>query len=208
MTKPQRYRQPQRNPGTGIVIAERLMHENRAAQRPLWTCPRCGARLVTRNMWHSCGRFSLEDLFAGTEPGTLEVAGLCVAMLQSLGDVQVIPQKTRLVCVARVRFGGIQPRKRGFLVSFALHRWLTSRRISRKADYGPGWRGHSVWVRSPADLDDELRSWLQESHDTVGLQSDRRTRMRPAKASSALRRSTREERSPRRREPRARGNRG
>src|SRR5262249_33103523 len=24
---------------------------------PLWTCPRCGARLVTRNLWHSCGRF-------------------------------------------------------------------------------------------------------------------------------------------------------
>jgi hypothetical protein len=26
-------------------------------------CPRCGARLVTRNLWHSCGTFSLEGLF-------------------------------------------------------------------------------------------------------------------------------------------------
>ena len=28
-------------------------------------CPRCGARLVTRNLWHSCGAFTLEGLFPG-----------------------------------------------------------------------------------------------------------------------------------------------
>ena len=36
----------------------------------------------------------------------------------------MIPQKTRLVCVARVRFAGLSPRRRGFQASFALHRWL------------------------------------------------------------------------------------
>jgi hypothetical protein len=98
-------------------------------------------------------------------------------MLHSLGDVQVIPQKTRLVCVARVRFAGLYPRKDGFLASFAVHRWMDSSRIAKTADYGPRWRGHYVLVRSDTDLDDELRSWLQESHDVVGLQADlRRTK--------------------------------
>ena len=23
----------------------------------IWICPRCGARLVSRNLWHSCGQF-------------------------------------------------------------------------------------------------------------------------------------------------------
>ena len=27
-------------------------------------------------------------------------------------------------------------------------------------------------ITSAADLDDELRAWLQESHDVVGMQSD------------------------------------
>ena len=93
-------------------------------------------------------------------------------MLYSLGDVQVIPQKTRLTCVARVRFAGLQPRKEDFLASFALHRWLDSPRIVRTADYGPRWRAHFVLVRSEADLDNGLRVWLQESHDVVGMQSD------------------------------------
>jgi hypothetical protein len=100
-----------------------------------------------------------------------------VDLLYSLGDVQVIPQKTRLVCVARVRFAGLYPRKSGFRVGFALRRWLKSSRIVKTADYGPKWRGHFVDIRSPDDLDDELRGWLKESHDTVGIQSD----VRPAR---------------------------
>jgi hypothetical protein len=138
----------------------------------LRTCPQCGARLVSRNLWHSCGQYTLATLFAGAAPGVLELARAYVAMLHSLGDVQVMAQKTRLVCVARVRFAGLSPRKHGFLASFALHRWLDSPRIVKRIDYGPRWRGHYVMIQASADLDDELRSWLQEAHDVVGLQAD------------------------------------
>ena len=140
----------------------------------IWICPRCGARLVSRNLWHSCGQFSLESLFANADQHVLDLARRYVALLHTLGDVQVIPQKTRLVCVARVRFSGLEPRKDGFLASFALHRWLDSPRIVKTVDYGPRWRAHYVSVRSEADLDDELIAWLQEAHDIVGLQSDLR----------------------------------
>src|SRR5512145_278707 len=64
-----------------------------------WTCPKCGARLVTRNLWHSCGQFTLEALFSRSEPAVLRLARRFIRMLRSLGDAQVIPQKTRLVCV-------------------------------------------------------------------------------------------------------------
>jgi len=152
------------------------------ALRQIWRCPRCGARLVSRNLWHSCGQFTLAALFAGAAPGVLELAREYVAMLHSLGDVQVIPQKTRLVCVARVRFAGLSPRKRGFQVTFALHRWLDSPRIVKRVDYGPRWRGHYVSIQAKTDLDDELRGWLQEAHDVVGLQADlpKRTGRRPS----------------------------
>jgi hypothetical protein len=56
-----------------------------------------------------------------------------------------------------------------------LHRWLDSPRIVKTVDYGPRWRAHFVLVRTEADLDDELRGWLQESHDVVGIQSDLRS---------------------------------
>lgn len=138
---------------------------------PLWVCPQCGARLVSRNLWHSCGRYTLEDLFANAAPGVLDLARRYVELLYRLGDVQVIAQKTRLVCVARVRFASLYPRKRGFLAAFALRRWVDSPRIHKRTDYGPRWRYHFVLVQVDTDVDEELRSWLQESHDTVGLQS-------------------------------------
>jgi Domain of unknown function (DUF5655) len=145
--------------------------ERSPAQPALWICPKCGARLVSRNLWHSCGQYTLESLFAGAAPGVLELARAYVAILHSLGDVQVLPQKTRLVCVARVRFAGLTPRKRGFVANFALHRWLESPRIIKRVDYGPRWRAHHVSIQARTDLDDELRGWLQEAHDVVGLQA-------------------------------------
>ena len=55
---------------------------------------------------------------------------------------------------------------------FALRRWLKNPRIVKTVDYGPRWRGHFVDIRSENDLDEQLRAWLQESHDTVGVQDD------------------------------------
>src|SRR5262245_20015951 len=141
-------------------------------KQPLWRCPKCGARLVSRNLWHSCGRFTLEALLSGSAPSVLAAAHQYVALLESLGDVQVLPQKTRLVAVARVRFAGLSPRWSDFLASFSLHRWLRNGRIVKKVDYGPRWRAHYVCITTASDLDDELRAWLQESHDVVGMQSD------------------------------------
>lgn len=140
----------------------------------MWTCPQCGARLVTRNLWHSCGRFTLEALFGRSDPQVLTLARRFVSVLRSLGNVQVLPQKTRLVCVARVRFAGLTPRKDHFVASFALRRQLTSRRIIKHETFGPRWHTHSIRVRSADDIDDELRGWLQESHDLVGMQRARR----------------------------------
>jgi hypothetical protein len=161
-------------PGSGSAKSEGIVRSQQASGEPppLWVCPKCGARLVSRNLWHSCGRFTLEALFDDARPGVLGLARHYVRMLQSLGDVQVIPQKTRLVCVARVRFAGLYPRKSGFLAGFALRRRLSSPRIVRITDYDARWRAHLVDVRSDDDLDNELRTWLQEAHDTVGLQDD------------------------------------
>lgn len=149
------------------------MPRNDAVQkRPVWICPACGARLVSKNLWHSCGNFTIEGLFAAARPEVIELARKNVSLLRSLGDVQVIPQKTRLVCVARVRFAGLYPRKTGFRVGFALRRRLRHPRIVKTTNYGPRWRGHFVDICSDDDLDKELRAWLQEAHDTVGVQDD------------------------------------
>ena len=34
----------------------------------LWTCPKCGHRFTTKNMWHSCSTYPLEYHFEGRLP--------------------------------------------------------------------------------------------------------------------------------------------
>ena len=108
-------------PGRCVAVEERGSTGNLP---PLWVCPSCGARLVSRNLWHSCVQLTLDELFARSDPPVLEVARTYVSMLHSLGDVQVIAQKTRLsVCWGAGALGSA-PREDGFLANFSLHRWL------------------------------------------------------------------------------------
>ena len=67
--------------------------------------------------------------------------------------------------------GGGKVRGESLLGSPALRRKLREARIKKIIGYGPHWLSHQVWIDSEADLDDELRSWLRESHDIVGLQA-------------------------------------
>jgi hypothetical protein len=79
--------------------------------KDLWTCPDCGNTFVTANMWHSCGRFSLDALFTRSEPQVLDLYRQFEDLVRSLGQIKVIPQKTRISFQAQVRFIGVYPRK-------------------------------------------------------------------------------------------------
>lgn len=139
----------------------------------MWTCPECGNHFVTTHAWHSCGRYTLAQLFASSDPVALELAQLYTLVLEGLGDVEVIPQRSRLTALARVRFAGAVPRKRGLVATFALRDQLVHERIIKAEQHAPAWWTHHVRVTSPADLDAQLRGWLQRSHDTVGTSDGR-----------------------------------
>jgi len=52
--------------------------------RPLWTCPTCGERFISANLWHSCGRRTYDRLFAG---GLSRHYKVCYVALRSEDDV-------------------------------------------------------------------------------------------------------------------------
>ncbi|MFQ5690991.1 MAG: DUF5655 domain-containing protein [Gemmatimonadota bacterium] len=109
--------------------------------KPLWTCPECGARLVTRNLWHSCGRATLDDWTA------------------------------RIAFMGRVRFGSITSlSERGMTCSFALPAPLDSPRLVNVKEVAPGWWVHRLRVTDPSQLDEEVQAWVRESYRLMGMQ--------------------------------------
>ena len=161
-----------------------------ARRRPLWRCPACGERFVTKNLWHSCGKHTLEELFARSEPHVLPLFKKFAKMVRACGPVRMIPQKTRVAFQVRVRFAGVYPRKSHLLCGFALPYRSTDPRFVKIEEYAPHFQGHLFRVASAADLDEQVQRWLRESYQ-VGAQrllskSDTKTTS-PSKLSKARR---------------------
>jgi hypothetical protein len=120
-------------------------------------------------MWHSCGSYSLEELFARSEPHVLPLFRQFEALVRQCGPVTVIPQKSRVVFQVRVRFAGAIPRRSYLQCSFGFHRRLDHPRFFKIEQYAPRWFGHHIRVRDAAQLDDELMAWIREAY-AVGEQ--------------------------------------
>jgi hypothetical protein len=132
--------------------------------RPMWTCPECGHSFVTRNLWHSCGRYSLDDHFAGKDPLTRKLFDRFVSILERQGPVTVYAQKTRITCQVRVRFAGAVIRRRW--IDCAL--WLTRRAehpcLRRVEHIPPDCYIHSFRMAEPGDFDEAFGELAAESY--------------------------------------------
>lgn len=82
----------------------------------------------------------------------------------------MIPQKTRVVFQARVRFAGAVPRKSHLLANFALPYHANDPRFVKIEKYAPHFQTHTFRVCSQRDLDKQVQRWLKESYE-VGAQS-------------------------------------
>ena len=135
---------------------------------PLWRCPVCGQRFVSRNMPHSCHVVPLEQFFDGAAPELRELFEQFVAAVGA--DVTVNVTKSRIALQARMRFAGIQrPRRRYLLANFVLTRPVESERLARVEFVPPYYYVHKLRLSGPADVDGELRGWLAEAYQ-VGEQ--------------------------------------
>jgi Domain of unknown function (DUF5655) len=137
---------------------------------PLWTCPVCGQRFVSRNLPHSCQIVGLDEFFAGSAPELRELFELYAAAARENGPVTVNATKSRVALQVRMRFAGIQrPRKRYLLASFLRTTPLDSPRFTRVDYIPPYYYVHQLRLDEPSDIDAELRDWLAEAYQ-VGEQ--------------------------------------
>lgn len=67
----------------------------------LWTCPDCGHRFVTPNIWHSCGVFDLEAHVVGKEPVVREIFDRLTEVIGGFGPVTVCAHERRAVFQVR-----------------------------------------------------------------------------------------------------------
>ena len=138
----------------------------RAALPPLWTCPKCGAKFVSANMSHSCGRCELDALFTKSEPHVFELFQTLKRMVERCGPSTTIPQKTRVVFVVRMRFASAVVRKSHLRIGLILE-WLlpADPRIVETMSFAPRCHAHYFKIERAEQLDRSILGWLREAYD-------------------------------------------
>jgi Domain of unknown function (DUF5655) len=94
------------------------------------------------------------------EPPIVEVV---LDHLESLGPVHIEPVSIGILVKRSRTFVELRPMVRWEALSFAASRPVVSDRIARRQRSGPrAWL--TVNLRSPAEVDDDVRSWLTEAY--------------------------------------------
>jgi hypothetical protein len=114
-------------------------------------------------------RVSVRDHLRGRPREVVAIYRELGRVIRSFGPgVRTMSSKTRTGWMARVRFAGVEFRKDHLVLSFWLKREIRTPRL-RPAHYGRNDWVYSLPVRSPADVDEELTTWLHEAY-LVGRQ--------------------------------------
>jgi hypothetical protein len=139
-------------------------------RRPdLWTCRRCGARFTTRNQRHSCGRFSLDALFARSQPQVRALYERFARLVAACGPVVVIPQKTRVAFQVRMRFAAVTPQGGALRGHLVLAERRPSACFQRIDSLGPRSHVHVFRIESPAAFTAEFARLVRAAY-AVGRQ--------------------------------------
>jgi hypothetical protein len=135
-----------------------------------WTCPRCGAPFANANASHSCVQIGLDDHFSGVAPGVRAAFERLVDLAEADGRVTVVPQKTRIVLAAPMRFVAIQVR-RDRLIGHVLHERAVAHPVVTEvvADaYGSGLFLHRLSIHTADELDEAFAAFVREAAWRVG----------------------------------------
>jgi hypothetical protein len=140
-------------------------------KQPLWACPKCGVKLVTKNNWHSCGIATLDYWKSRMGPKARVLYDRFEQLIAACGEYSIAPAKTRIAFLGRVRFSGITSlSEKGMTCTFALPEPRKSSRFVKVEEVVPGWWVHRLRISEPDQLDSQLQAWLRESYRLMGMQ--------------------------------------
>ena len=107
---------------------------------------------------------SLEEYFSTGPSHERPIFDAVMAHLVTVGPVHVEPVSVGIFLKRSRSFAELRPMRDWVALSFTLSRTVRHRTITRKViTYGNGFF-HVANLRTPDDLDDDLRGWLTEAY--------------------------------------------
>jgi len=132
----------------------------------LWTCPACRRKFGRTGQGHDCEPAMALEAYLATGPEhERAICETVIAHLESLGPVHVEPVSVGIFFKRTTTFAQARPMTRWEALSFVLPRKLSHPRLARKVYSSASRHYHVVNLRSPDEVDDEVRGWLTEAYE-------------------------------------------
>ena len=130
-----------------------------------WICPKCHRQFGRAKQSHECSpAMSLEEYFSTGPSHERPIFDAVMAHLVTVGPVHVEPVSVGIFLKRSRSFAELRPMRDWVALWFTLSRTVRHRTITRKViTYGSGFV-HVANLRTPDDLDDEIRGWLTEAY--------------------------------------------
>lgn len=136
----------------------------------LWKCQECGRQFANRNQSHSCGVYTVEEFLSNKHPHAVLLYQRFAQLVAECGPFMTAPVRTRVGFQVRMIFAAVYNLTDAFLDGHVvLARRLTSPRFRRIESFSPRNHAHYFRIYSFDELDDEVKSWLEEAY-RVGKQ--------------------------------------
>lgn len=108
---------------------------------------------------------ALEEWLDRRPPGDGLIVDAVLTHLDSLGAVEVEAVAVGILVRGWRTFVELRPRRTGLRLSIVLPHDVESSRIRTRVQSPAGWTAVFVDLLAAADVDDQVRGWLSESHE-------------------------------------------
>ncbi len=110
------------------------------------------------------GTNSVKDHFINKDPSVRALYDQLLSVLQTFGPVTEDPKKSSIHLNRKSALAGVETRKDYLLLNIKSDHQIKSPRIEKAEQISAKRFHHKVRISSPKDLDEELKSWLEEAY--------------------------------------------
>lgn len=130
-----------------------------------WTCPRCDREFGAANQAHTCvPGCTVDAAFAGRREVLRALYDEIVDFLRTLGPVHEDAVTVGVFLKTDRKLAEVRPRSKDLSLALYLPGPLRHPRFAKVFNSGRPRVAHLLYLRTPDELDDEVRSWLAAAY--------------------------------------------
>ncbi len=136
-----------------------------ASLKKLWICPQCKRKFANKNKWHSCIKYSADDLFEGKALALKQVFDLLLARIKKFGPIRIDVVKTSINFGGKSHFAAVWALKNSLNVEFLLDREINEFPVHTTQKLGSTTYTLFVKLTSKREVSARLLACLKEAYE-------------------------------------------